>query len=232
MADRDIDKDLKEEYPPNPRVRRERLVERKDEDKTERRVEKVVTGKVKTQKRSLGKKFMDTFIEDDSRNVGGYMFHDVLIPAAKSLICDVVGWGGFAEMILFKDVKSRGSSSIRRDGGRSYTSYNRASSPNRDRGRDRDRDSRDRDMSKTGRARHDFSEIILETRGEAEEVLSQLVDLTIDYGIASVSDLYELVGITSEHTDEKWGWTELRSASVSRVRDGYLINLPRTRLID
>ena len=87
-------------------------------------------------------------------------------------------------------------------------------------------------MSRTSRARHDFDEIILETRGEAEEVLSHLVDLTIDYQQATVADLYDLVGITSNFTDNKYGWTDLRSASVTRVRDGYLINLPRTQILD
>jgi hypothetical protein len=56
--------------------------------------------------------------------------------------------------------------------------------------------------------------------------------LTFDYGQASISDLYELVGITANFTDNKWGWTDLRSSSVSRARDGYLLNLPRPILLD
>jgi hypothetical protein len=128
-------------------------------------------------------------------------------------------------MLLFGERKG---SKTRRDKDRSYVSYNSYSS------RDRDRDRRDdrRELSQRDRARHNFDDILISSRGEAEEVLSHLVDLTIDYGQASVADLYDLVGITGEFTDNKWGWTDLRSASVSRVRDGYLLNLPRTKLID
>ena len=77
-----------------------------------------------------------------------------------------------------------------------------------------------------------FDDIILETRWEAEEVLSHMIDLIENYGVASVADLYELVGITGSFTDNKYGWTNLSSATVSRVRDGYLINLPNAQPID
>jgi len=224
---------LKDNFPSNSKLtRKEPIKKERIEDK---KVEKVVTGLVKKQKRSFSKKLAETFLEDDTKSVGGYIFHDVLIPAAKAMISDMVGGG--IEMLLFGERRGRNT---RRDGNRSYTSYgsyyrdsDRDSRGSRDSGRDRDRDSRgSRDISKQGRARHDFDEIILETRGEAEEVLSQLVDLTIDYQMASVADLYGLVGIDSNFADDKYGWYELRSASVSRVRGGYLINLPRTQPLD
>ena len=50
--------------------------------------------------------------------------------------------------------------------------------------------------------------------------------------MATVADLYELVGVTGEYTDNKYGWDSLGSASVTRVRGGYLVDLPRTRLLD
>jgi uncharacterized protein YerC len=87
-------------------------------------------------------------------------------------------------------------------------------------------------MSRQARATHNFDEVILPTRREAEEVLDFLHDLLTRYETVSVSDLYELVGETGNFTDEKWGWTDLAGASVSRVRDGYLLNLPRPVPID
>ena len=47
------------------------------------------------------------------------------------------------------------------------------------------------------------------------------------YGLVSVADLYELVGITGSYTDNKYGWYDIRSASVVRVRDGYLLKFPK-----
>ena len=79
---------------------------------------------------------------------------------------------------------------------------------------------------------HDFNEIILGTRVEAEEVIDRLFDLLSKYDNASVADLYELVGITANFTDEKWGWTDLRGASVAKVRNGYLLDLPRPEPLD
>ena len=48
-----------------------------------------------------------------------------------------------------------------------------------------------------------------------------------EYGIVRVADLYDLVGITGDYTDNKYGWTNIRSAEVVRVRDGYKIKMPR-----
>jgi hypothetical protein len=133
---------------------------------------------------------------------------------------------GGIEMLLFGEKKG---SRTTRDRGRSYVSYNSYSNRDRDRRDDR----RDRDRSSVARARHNFDDIILETRGEAEEVLSCLADLTQDYGQASVADLYDLVGITGQFTDNKWGWTDISSASATRARNGgYVLNLPKPILLD
>lgn len=43
----------------------------------------------------------------------------------------------------------------------------------------------------------------------------------------SVADLYDLVGINGNYTDNKYGWFNIRTASVVRVRDGYMIKLPK-----
>ncbi|MCX7817551.1 MAG: hypothetical protein N2317_08620 [Syntrophales bacterium] len=208
-------KPIRMDFPSNSHKSRQEKEETK-------KVEKVVTGPVVARKKSLGKRVLETFIGDDINSVGSYILHDVLIPAAKATITDMVQGG--IEMFLYGERKG---SRTRRENGRSYVSYNSysSSSPRRD---DRDR----RDISSKNRARHSFDDIILSSRGEAEEVLSNLVDLVLDYGQASVSDLYELVGITANFTDNKYGWTDLASASVSRVRDGYMINLPKPVLLD
>lgn len=213
---------LRETFPSNSKSSKKEEPTQKPEEK---KLEKVVTGTVKQQKKSIGKRLADIFLEDNTKSVGSYIINDVLIPAAKSMICDMVGWGGFAEILLFGD--KRGSRT-RRAGNRSYTSYGSYYKSSERDGWDRESP---RDISKIARARHDFGEIILETRGEAEEVLSHLVDLTIDYGQATVADLYDLLGIDSNFTDNKYGWTDLRNASVNRVRGGYLINLPRTQAL-
>lgn len=83
-------------------------------------------------------------------------------------------------------------------------------------------------MSRSAQATHNFDEIILESRAEAETVLERLIDTIDTFDVATVSDLYDLVGISGSFVDSQWGWTDLRDASLRRVRDGYLLNLPKT----
>lgn len=182
---------------------------------------KIIQGTVVTRKKSLMKRFSESFLGAGAAGVIAYVLYDVLVPAAKSTVSEMVSGG--IEMLLFGDTKG---SRTRRDGGRSYVSYDKV-----DR-RDRDDRNKRREPSLRNKSRHEFDDVIIKSRGEAEEVLSTLVDIIEDYGMVSVSDLYDLVGITSNFTDNKYGWINLSDASVSRVRDGYLIDLPRTMLLD
>ena len=69
--------------------------------------------------------------------------------------------------------------------------------------------------------------IILESRGEAEDVLERMDELIATYQVVSVADFYDLVGVSGNYTDNKYGWTDIRNASVIHVRDGYMIKLPK-----
>jgi len=231
MIDDNKDKEpLRVNYPSNSN--KAKNMEPISEEK-QQKVEKIVKGNVKKQKRSFGQRMADIFLEDNTQNVSTYLVQDVLIPAGKAMICDIVGWGGFAEMLLFG-----GQGGRRRSGGTSNSIYRRDNQTNYNYGalsRSNTRDPRDNrpSMTRAGRAQHDFSQIVLDSRGEAEDVLTRLIDLTeSEYGFASVADLYDLVGMDSNFADQKYGWSDLRTASVVRVRDGYLIKLPRTQPID
>lgn len=190
-------------------------------EESPKNLEKVVSGEVIQKKKGFGSKLKETFGGDDARSVGSYIFFDVIIPAAKAMLADAASQG--AERLLFGD--SRGRSRVSGGRGAGYTSYSRMY------GRDNDRSSR-RELSSRARATHDFDEIILQERGEAEEVLDQLTNLVDDYGHAKISDLYELVGITGSYIDDKWGWNDLSRASTSRVRQGYLLDLPKPIPLD
>lgn len=208
---------LNQEFPSNKRTKKNEVA------KTEKKVEQVTKGLVVKKKKTLGKKFAETFLGDDLDSVSSYIIHDVIIPAAKNMMSDSISNG--VEMLLFGTVRGNNSSRNRNKSTVSYGGQYRNTMQQPNNRVQKDRTSRNR-------ARHNFDDIVLESRGEAEEVLSHLVDLTVDYGMASVADLYDLVGITSSFTDNKYGWDELGSAGVSRVRDGYLINLPRTIILD
>lgn len=192
------------------------------------KVEKIITGEVVMRKPSLGKRAREIFIGGDAQSVWAYVAYDILIPAVKDTLSDAVSMG--IERMLFGDSRSpssrrRGSSTPTGYGYTNYSSYSKGGSryQSKDDGRQ---------VSKRARASHNFDEIILETRVEAETVIERLDDLCDRYGQASVSDLYELVGVVGDYTDEKYGWQDMRGADVSRVRDGYLLNLPRPEVLD
>lgn len=171
-------------------------------------------------KRTVIDKFKESFL-GESENIGDYIMYDVLVPAFKDTISDM-GFGVIER--LFGNGRSRygRSNNIVRDRGRSYVSYK---SESRDRGRGRDRDDR-RDIDDNARARHDFDTIVYTDKWEAEEVLSHLVDMVLDYQEVTVRALYELSNVESVYTDERYGWTNLRDAYVDRTRNGYIIVFP------
>ena len=178
----------------------------------EKKIEKVATGKVKTKKKSGANKFTDVFISEDISNVKDYIIYDVLLPAAKKTISEIVSNG--IDMILYGETRSKSRS---RGSKVSYSKYY---------------EDRDDDYRRTSRRRavgYDYEDVILESRREAEEVLNRMEDLIDTYAVVSVADLYDLVGISGNYTDNKYGWTNLRTAGIERTRDGYLIVLPKVK---
>lgn len=180
--------------------------EERREPFSEKKIEKVISGTAKSKKKSGVYKFAEVFIADDVDDVKSYILEDVIVPAIKDVILDAV------RALLGVSNTSRKSASASKV---SYRSYYDKNTDRRDYGSNRIKTS------------YDYDDIILDTRGEAEEVLSRMDELIATYGLVSVADLYDLVGITGNYTDNKYGWTDTRSASVIRVRDGYMIKLPK-----
>ena len=80
---------------------------------------------------------------------------------------------------------------------------------------------------------YSFDKIRIDNRGEAEEVLSQMDAIIEKYGMARVTDFYDLVGVTGNYTDNKYGWSNLSTARIVRTSDGgYVIELPRAMPIE
>lgn len=166
-------------------------------------------------KRSLLERLGSKLIGEEGQGIGSYILFDILIPAAKNTIYEVFMSG--LEMKLFG--KARGH----RDRGTSHVSYERYY---------RGPGESDRRSDEYIRSNHDFNDIIIEDKREALDVLENLNDIIDESDTASVADFYNIVGITPEYTDDEYGWRTLRDAYVKRVRDGYVLKLPRPRLID
>lgn len=189
-------------------------------DEQKKEIQPVVKGRIK--EKGLGEKAAEAFLSEDTRTVKNYILWDVLIPGIKNALADVVIGG--IEMALFGSTRGRNKSSNR--GGGSYVSYSSYY---------------DSDHSVGGRSRvdrggsssnYDFSSILLDTRGDAEEVLSSMEELVRKYGSASVADLCQLVGVSSKFTDNRWGWTDCRDFSYRRSGRGYVLDFAKPIYLD
>jgi hypothetical protein len=172
---------------------------------------------VKVRKRSGLSRSFDEFVRDDLNKVKEFAITDVIVPAIKKSISDIFKTG--IDMILYHG--ETGSSSRRYpDSSKvSYRSYYDSAPARRTSYSDR-------------RNAYYCDERIFDSRGEAEAKLAQLDDIMARYHLVRVADYCEIVGITGNYTDNDYGWTDLRTAEVVRVREGYIIRMPRALPID
>jgi len=218
-------------YPGNSKASRE---QRQTPAEVERpRMKKVTKGEASL-KKPLGRRIIETFSGDDAQTVGQYVLFDVLIPAVKDMIVDAgkealerafFGGGGAAGP---RTRTSRSGSSF------SYGTNNRTSYRSRYPGTNFDGDRDDRTLSSRSRSRsRGYEDVILETRGDAEEALDALREAIEVYHSVSVADLYDLVGAEHNYMDRSVGWTDLRDAEVRRLRsDQYMLDLPPAVRLD
>ena len=188
----------------------------KAENSEKKKIEPVVKSGAKLRKKNELQKVAGSIISEDAKSVKSYILMDVLVPAIKDAIEDIVTNG--IRMLLRGDTSARRSGP---SGGISHISYNKAY------------DRRDRSSLDRPRGVMDFDDLILPTRYEAEEVLRSLDDLIETYRIVSVADTYEAAGIRDfEYTARNYGWKDIRRAEVVHVRNGYWLKMPNVSPID
>lgn len=204
------------EYKPNSHKSKTEQMEVSTTDR--QKLEKVVTGPVKVKKRGELSKIKDGFISDEAPNVWKNILIDAIVPTAQRAISDLFRNG--VDILLYS-VFGDSTRSVSNKKPGQYVAYTNFY----DRKREDDRRYSGGAVTRAGYA---FDDIILDTRGEAEAVLSQLDDMISTYGVARVADLYDLVGVTGNYTDNNYGWTNIRNAEAVRTRDGcYMLKMPR-----
>lgn len=202
-------------------------------------LEQVTTGKVIVKKAGLGKRFRSIFIGEDGRSVATHVLWDVVIPAAKDLLYDA-GQEALGRSLGINVRGARRSSGPINYNGigstlASRVNYNRPgfmTDP-------RDRQQQAQTAPKAGLPGRNVTlgnvaidDIILSTRIEADDVIGRMYNLVERYGRVTVADLFDLVGVTGEYTDENFGWVDLTGARPHRYGQGYRLDLPRPIQID
>lgn len=171
-------------------------------------IKRVAKGNVRKKEESR----LERFASEHLASIASYVLKDYIIPTAKDAIISCV------EIALYGETKKKSRS---RSGSYvNYSGYSSSSSTN------------SRTFSMRDRARHNLDNIFFDDKRDADEVLDQLLFLCEKYGAASVRDFCELAGVEQTHTDEKYGWVDLRSARVRHTRDGWIIDMERPYLLD
>lgn len=175
--------------------------------------EKVATAHRDT---SAAKSFWRAFVAEDSKNIGGYILTDVVIPTLQDLILNAVT--GSLESLFYGRSRRSTTSTTKKP----YNSYYQGSATPQ----------QPRNQTRENRSRMYFDDIFFENREDAEAVLERLLDYVREGQCATVADFYTLADITSDYTDEAYGWTNLSQARIRRQRRGWNIELPPVELLE
>lgn len=174
-------------------------------------VNKVVTGTVTIKKSSILDRVSHFIFGDDIKVVIADSIKNVLIPAAKGVLFDMLVGG-----IETRFGRTRG----RDRGERRYVSYD---------GYYRDSHNREEVRVSVG---PNLERFLFGRREDADDVLMRLSELINMYDIATVSDFYQAIGQPVDYTWQKYGWKGLGGAYVRPVGGGYIIIMPSPIVID
>lgn len=204
-----------QDFPPNSQKAKETEAPRE-------KIQPVTSAETKgRRKRGLGRQFKDVFFRGSAKDAAEYMVTDVVVPEIRDLLYNAVQSG--IDRLIYGERsggRRRPQSSLTTTGP-GHVDYASVSRPTRA------SQPQPRTLTRQARARHDFQDLVIPTRQEADEVLDRLFDLLSQDGEVRVGHLYALTDVRAEHTDWKWGWTNLKGAKSVRLRNGgYLLDLP------
>lgn len=213
-----------EDLKPNSHAYKESLKTEKRKEEKEKLKAVVKQANVVSTKKPLSKKFAETFIEDDVKDIKSYVVMDVVIPGIKNTILDILS-------MLFFGEGYRGGGRRSREDHYDYSARYKYRSSRDDRRSSKGRE-RDREERYEGNEKVDYRNIILRNRGDAEDVVDQMRHRIEKYDSASIADLFDLIDVTGKYTDNNWGWDRPDDIQLRRVSSGYLIDVPEAILLD
>ena len=189
--------------------------------KKERKMpDSVIKGSAKAKKKSSGRKFIETFVAEDLNTIKDHVIQDKVKPAILEMIYDAVTDGLEISLFGLAGRKKRTTSG----GYTAYGSYYKAGGESK---------LAQKAQPKPKKSAYDMTEIEFDFKEDAENVLDQLCENIQEYGDVSGEVLCHLLGQSSSYTDRNYGWTDLSTARIDRVRGGtYILSLPRAEVIE
>lgn len=198
-----------------------------------KKVQKVVNTPVKTVKKGVVERLVLHMIGPDGiRAIGRQLGHEIIVPAIKNVLADSITSG--TRMALFGE--RDGQTGGYRGGytGGSYRNYQGSSSSpsaNRYNYAQSYQGVNHQGQGTMAPRNQSFKNSIpvyfMDSRKEAEDVIGALLELIDDYGVASLNDYYDLIGVDGSYADFQWGWRNLDVARIMVGTDGFFIEFPK-----
>jgi len=174
-----------------------------------KKLEKVTTGKVTMRQQSDIQKVANAFLAEDLATVKERIITDYAIPMLKNGIWSI--FSSALSLMIFGEDRSRSQSS----------NYVRGSSNSYD------RYYANQNRQVNQRVIPNWQNLTSDSRADMENILDQMRLAIQEYGQVSIGDLYDLADMTSNFTDNKYGWKDLDSAYIKNVPGGYSIVFPK-----
>lgn len=190
---------------------------------------KLVQGDAKIRKKGLINRLVTSVVGPEGLpGIGTYVNEEIVLPAIKNIIVDAVTSG--INMVMYGDSKPAGRSNSYSGRGRqapyrpntNYTSRYTNHQPEPVETR-----------APVRRGGHGVEEYLIEDRFDAAHVLSTLTENADRYDSVSVADYYDLIGVSSQYTDNTYGWTidVIGQTNIVPVRGGYILKFPPVEVI-
>lgn len=175
-------------------------------------IERVTHGEIKFKKKSAIRQFFDQFIQEDGEKIKSYVLGEVLIPSIKNAISDIIT--NSINILFYGNAGKYKRNVADRVSYSNYNTYNYSYNPT------------------SQQPRHTafmYENVCYSTYSEATDILDRMYEILDTYGVVSVSDLNQLIGISGNFTDNNYGWQNLNrnNSYIRGGRDGFELNLPK-----
>lgn len=187
--------------------------------KSEKKV--VAHGRKVVRKKSIRERISD-WLFVDADDYEDFVYEDIIRPAVLDVIGDITHnvvntVRDTIDTILFGSARG----ARRRY---EYDRYYRTSYDDDRRPRDHDR-RKSRDDDRRYSRRSDEVAAIVETRGEAVDLVHEMQERVHDYKVASVLNFYDMADMPTKSSDDNYGWDlgHPFEATITRTRDGYIV---------
>ena len=85
------------------------------------------------------------------------------------------------------------------------------------------------DMRSTDNIVEQDFELLFETFDEATEFIEYMKSIITEYDFATISDMYEYLGVTDSYIDTKYGWSAIDNVTPYVVMSGFRVDLPTVK---